>query len=53
MQVVILLYHGEEFSSPRKEVFFYGKDEEFYKKLVEYAELLQCKDNEDKKEEAK
>lgn len=34
---------------PRKDTHFFGKDEEFYNKLVEYAELLQCKDNEEKR----
>jgi len=33
---------------PRKETCFYGKSEKFYEKLVEYAELLQCKYNEEK-----
>ena len=50
MEVRITLNYHKDLSYPRKEVSFYGKDEEFYNKLDEYAELLQCKDNEDKKE---
>lgn len=38
---------------PRKETCFYGKNEEFYEKLVEYAELLQCRDNEEKEKGGK
>ena len=48
MEVRITLYDDVDLSYPRKEVCFYKKDEQFYKKLVEYAELLQCKDNEKK-----
>ena len=50
MQIRISLYSDTDLSYPRKEVIFYGREEKFYNKLVEYAELLQCKDNEDEKE---
>ena len=48
MQVRILLYDDIDISYSQKETSFYGKYEEFYNKLVEYAELLQCRDNEEK-----